>query len=177
MLTGNKITLRGPRVEDGDILYELSADLDSWEQRRADPPRPLSRVEFDAKLAADQSSPDGVLFVIEAGGAVVGRCAAFHIDRYARTAELGIALLAAERGKGYGTDALRVLVAFLFERWNLRRVHLMTLASNLAGQACYRKIGFVEEGRQREHAFVSGHYEDMILYGLLRSEWSAAPPG
>ena len=62
------------------------------------------------------------------------------------------------RGKGYGTDALRVLVRFAFERRNLRRVHLVTLASNAGGLACYRKVGFVEEGRRREHAWVRGGY-------------------
>ncbi|HKC28399.1 MAG TPA: GNAT family protein [Jatrophihabitans sp.] len=50
----------------------------------------------------------------------------------------------------------------------------LVLASNAAGIASYRKVGFVEEGRHREHCWVRGHYEDEIAMGLLRSEWEAA---
>ena len=107
------------------------------------------------------------------GSEVAGLCHLFHIDTFTRTAEVGISLGASARGKGYGTDALRVLVRFAFERRNLRRVHLITLASNAGGLACYRKVGFVEEGRRREHAWVRGAYEDEVLMGLLRSDWEA----
>ncbi len=63
-----------------------------------------------------------------------------------------------------------MLVEFAFTRLNLRRVHLTTLADNAGALASYRKVGFVEEGRRRESAWVRGRYVDEVVMGLLRSE-------
>lgn len=76
------------------------------------------------------------------------------------------------QGKGLGKDVLRVLLGYGFRCRNLHRVHLETLASNQAGLRCYRSVGFVEEGRLREAAWVEGGYEDMVLMSVLRPEWS-----
>jgi RimJ/RimL family protein N-acetyltransferase len=92
-------------------------------------------------------------------------------DGLARHASVGISLGLDAAGKGYGTDALRVLVDYAFTRRNLRRVHLIVVASNERAIASYRKVGFVEEGRRREHCWVRGAYVDEVLMGLLRSEW------
>ncbi|HZZ95753.1 MAG TPA: GNAT family protein [Jatrophihabitantaceae bacterium] len=172
MLSGELVTLRTTREADLDVLYEIASELATWEERGPEPPRPLSRPEFAERFTKSLTEPsDEARFAIEVGGEVIGRCDLFHFDAFSRNAELGISLRASARGKGYGTDALRVLVGFAFQRRNLRRVHLIALSSNVGGLACYRKVGFVEEGRRREHAWVRGGYEDEVLMGLLRSEW------
>jgi RimJ/RimL family protein N-acetyltransferase len=175
MLIGEKVSLRAPTEGDLDALYEIAAELGSWEERNTTPARPLPRPEFAEEFKKGLTTPDGdVRFVIVSGGsAVVGRCALFAIDQVARNGEVGIALHASARARGHGTDALRVLVRFGFDRRNLHRLHLSTLASNEAALACYRKVGFVEEGRRRESAWVRGEYQDEILMSLLRSEWLA----
>lgn len=117
------------------------------------------------------ASLDGAEFVIEADGDVIGRCGMFNEDPLARHAEVGIALAASTRGRGHGTDALRALVGFLFSARNLHRLHLETLAGNAAALASYRKVGFVEEGVLRRHAFVQGEYVDTVVMGLLCNEW------
>ena len=67
-----------------------------------------------------------------------------------------------------GTTALRRLVEFGFVRCNLRRIHLQAIASNTAALRSYEKAGFVVEGRLREHAWVRGAYEDIVLMATLR---------
>jgi hypothetical protein len=62
------------------------------------------------------------------------------------------------------------LVEFGFVRRNLRRIHLQAIASNTVAIRAYEKAGFVVEGRQRQHAWVRGSYEDIVLMGILRSE-------
>lgn len=172
MLTGEKVTLRAPGQDDLEALYEIAADLTTWEERTPNTPRPLPRPEFAERFTGSLTHPgDDVRFVVEAGGEPVGRCDLFAIQTLSRSGEVGIALRSGARGKGYGTDALRMLVQFAFERCNLRRVHLTALASNAAGLGCYRKVGFLEEGRQRESAWVRGEYQDEILMGLLRAQW------
>lgn len=174
MPTQPSIVLRARSADDADLHYEIASDLDTWEERSAESPHPVSRAEFDAKNARDDADPSGenVRFVIDADGAPVGFVSLFGVDRLALHAEVGISLLAAARGRGIGTAALEQVVEFAFVRCNLRRLHLEVIASNAAAIRSYEKAGFVVEGRQREHAWVRGRYEDIVRMGLLRSDWS-----
>ena len=157
--------------EDLPTLFELAAEFDNWEERTPAPPKPLARETFDERMAQNRDDPRHVDFVITAEDRIVGRCSLMHEDTLARNAEVGIGLVADVRGKGYGTDAMRVLAEFAFTRRNLHRLHLTVIASNTAAIASYRKVGFVEEGRRPEHCWVRGAYVDEILMGLLRSDW------
>ena len=174
MLLGSVVTLRTQTDSDADLLYRIASDLDTWEERGPLPPAPLTRAVFQQRLDGADSNA-GTSFVICVDERAVGRINLFDEDPLARTAEVGTALLPDARGKGYGATALRQLVEFAFDRRNLRRLHLAAIASNTAAIGCYRKVGFVEEGRRREHCWVRGHYEDEVIMGLLRDEWVRNP--
>ena len=161
------VLLRERREDDLDMLYRLFAELGTFEERNSRPPEPLTRAAFD-KRPNLEGDGESVKLVVEADGEAVGDIALFHVDRFARHAEAGISLLPEARGKGIGTAALQQLVEFAFVRQNLRRVHLQTLASNAGAIRAYEKAGFVVEGRLREHAWVRGRYEDIVLMGVLR---------
>ena len=108
--------------------------------------------------------------LLDVDGRAVGRAALFDFDTFARHAEAGISLVAEARGRGIGTAAITQLVEFGFVRRNLRRIHLQAIASNTAAIRAYEKAGFVTEGRRRQHAWVRGGYEDIVLMGILRAE-------
>lgn len=166
------VSLR-PRTEhDLDLLFAIAADLETWEERSPQAPRPLTRDRFDARVAttADQEGPTAVLsFVIAVDGAAVGSATLFDFDLFARHAEAGISLERNARGRGIGTAAIVQLVEFGFVRHNLRRIHLQAIASNIAAIRAYEKAGFTIEGRQLQHAWVRGTYEDIVRMGILRS--------
>lgn len=159
------------------MLFQLAADLSTWEERTPASPAPLTRDAFDARLARADADPSGknVRFVIDVDGEAVGSVSLFGFDELARHAEVGIAVVAESRGKGIGTAAISQIVEFAFVRCNLRRVHLQAIASNLGAIRAYERAGFVIEGRQREHAWVRGRYEDIVVMGLLRSDWRLRP--
>ena len=94
-----------------------------------------------------------------------------RVASFALLAEVGIALVPEARGRGIGTSAIAQVVEFAFVRRNLRRLHLQAIASNAGAIRAYEKAGFVIEGRRREHAWVRGAYEDIVLMGILRSDW------
>jgi RimJ/RimL family protein N-acetyltransferase len=73
--------------------------------------------------------------------------------------------------KGYGTDALRILLRFAFQELNRHRVSLDVVAGNARAQRAYEKVGFVVEGRTRGSDHRNGRRRDLIHMGLLRSEW------
>lgn len=167
------VSLRPRTRDDLDVLFSVAADLDTWEERNASPPAPGTREMFDAQLtrAAESQAPeDSVTFVVDVDGTVVGSALLFHFDPFARHAEAGISLVATARSRGIGTAAITQLVDFGFVRRNLRRIHLQAIASNTGAIRAYEKAGFVVEGRQRQHAWVRGAYEDVVLMGILRSE-------
>jgi RimJ/RimL family protein N-acetyltransferase len=167
------VSLRTRTDADLDVLFSIATDLETWEERNSRAPAPLTRQGFDARLAraAESDAPEEALtFVIDVGGVAVGSVSLFDIDSFARHAEAGINLVPDARGRGIGTAALTQLVEFGFVRRNLRRIHLQTIASNTGAIRAYEKAGFVVEGRQRQHAWVRGAYEDIVLMAILRSE-------
>ncbi|MEO7745100.1 MAG: GNAT family protein [Actinomycetota bacterium] len=167
------VSLRARTDADLDVLYEIAADLDTWEERNPQAPHPLTREAFQSRLvrAVDGvASGDSVSFVVDVDGVAVGGASLFDLDPFARHAVAGISLVPGARGRGIGTAAITELVEFGFVRCNLRRIHLQAIASNTGAIRAYEKAGFVIEGRQRQHAWVRGTYEDIVLMGILRPE-------
>lgn len=80
---------------------------------------------------------------------------------------------AADRGKGYGTDAVRVMLKYAFWEMNMHRVGLEVMSYNDAGKRSYEKVGFTPEGTLRQFVYRDGVYYDIELMSMLRSEWEA----
>lgn len=76
-------------------------------------------------------------------------------------------------GKGYGTDAMKVILRYAFQELNLRRVSLDTFEYNPRAIRSYEKAGFVHEGRARDFLYREGRRWDLIFMGILREEWLA----
>ncbi len=76
-------------------------------------------------------------------------------------------------GKGYGTDAMKVILRYAFQELNLRRVSLDTFEYNPRAIRSYEKAGFVHEGRVREFLYREGQRWDMLFMGVQREEWLA----
>jgi RimJ/RimL family protein N-acetyltransferase len=80
---------------------------------------------------------------------------------------------AADRRRGYGSDALALMLGFAFGELNFHRVSIWTGADNVPFLQLVSKAGFEEEARRREAAFHDGSYWDVVHMGLLRSKWEA----
>jgi RimJ/RimL family protein N-acetyltransferase len=169
VLTGDRVVLRPMRPGDVEPLWRTRLDPQTWAQTEERPlvPEPL---EAQHTRAAAPSTGGAATFAVDVDGSLAGRASLFGVDDLARTGEVGLLLLPEHRGQGLGQDVLRVLLRYAFRSRNLRRVHLQTLASNERALGAYRAVGFVEEGRLREHAWVEGAYEDVVLMAVLRAD-------
>jgi RimJ/RimL family protein N-acetyltransferase len=78
-------------------------------------------------------------------------------------------------GRGYGRDALTVLLDYAFRLRNMRRVTLSVNGTNERAIRAYQACGFVEEGRLRKHVWSAGEYIDLVYMGVFRDEWQARP--
>lgn len=83
---------------------------------------------------------------------------------------IGIALLAAERGRGHGTRAQRLLVTYLFDHTKTNRIEASTEVTNTAERRALAKVGLTQEGVLRGACFRAGAWRDMVLYAIVRSD-------
>jgi RimJ/RimL family protein N-acetyltransferase len=74
-------------------------------------------------------------------------------------------------GKGYGTDAMQLLLRFAFTELNLHRVSLSVFEYNLRGMKSYEKAGFHHEGRARQCILRDGKLYDMFYMGIMQRDW------
>ena len=80
----------------------------------------------------------------------------------------------ADRGKGYGADAMRVALRFIFDELDMERASLGVFADNLRAVRAYQRAGFVVEGRLREEVLRDGRRWDTMIMGVLRRDWTDA---
>ncbi len=105
-------------------------------------------------------------------GQIIGTTSLFNFNHIIRSAELGIMIYSPKNwGKGYGTDALRVLLNFGFNTLNLHKISLYTFEYNERAISAYKKVGFKEMGRLRDERFWNGKYYDAIYMEILEKEW------
>ncbi len=103
---------------------------------------------------------------------LIGSISLHNIDQLNRSAYIGIFIGGEEnRGKGYGAEAIRLILGYGFNTMNLHSINLTVHADNLAGIACYKKVGFREVGRLPEVLFFDGRYVDMLLMAILEDEF------
>jgi RimJ/RimL family protein N-acetyltransferase len=136
--------------------------------------RPVSKEQHEEWFEAQQRSRNSVIFGIRLveTNQLIGSCQLHTINHVHRKAELQIRLGDAyERGKGYGTEAVRLLLDFAFKDLNLRRVYLEVFSTNEAAIKVYEKVGFVREGVLRQAAYIDGEYLDILMMGILLEEY------
>jgi RimJ/RimL family protein N-acetyltransferase len=105
----------------------------------------------------------------------VGALDLHEIDMRNGSAGLGIVIGApSDTGQGYGSDALRAVLAFGFGELRLERIWVDVYDFNERARHVYERVGFVHEGTLRHGLFRGGRYHDVHRMAILRDEWSAA---
>ena len=130
------------------------------------------------------NAPDGENFVATSEGDVsfnagiwsqsefAGVAGFLPIDWAYRNVEIGYWLAENMQGRGLVTAAVRAMVTHAFRVWKLNRVQIRCAAGNIKSQAIPRRLGFAHEGTLRQAQLVHGVYHDLLVFGMLRGEWS-----
>lgn len=174
MATAHRVRLRDVTLADADLL-------DAWGTPEAQgefndfglPHRPAPReVLAEGPLRNDDN---GELIVeLVADRTAIGTVS-WHRVMNGPNAEsaawnMGIALIPEGRGRGYGSEAQRLLADYLFETTGANRVEASTDVDNLAEQRSLEKAGFQREGVQRGAQFRAGAYHDLVVYSRVRDD-------
>ncbi len=110
--------------------------------------------------------------VLREGDRLIGGTGLHQIDQRCRRASFGI--LIGDKGawgKGYGTEATRLMLGYAFGTLNLNRVWLHVYEYNERGIRSYEKVGFRREGVLRQDTYRDGRYWDTVAMAMLREDW------
>jgi RimJ/RimL family protein N-acetyltransferase len=152
-------------LHEQDVATRVRTDNRPWQPVAVDSPH--------SPFAVPEPSDALAVFAVEelASGELAGAALLWSIDSHNRSAHLGISILPGFRGRGLGTDVVRVLCEYGFALRNLRRLQVETLADNDAMIAAATRAGFRHEGTLRRAAWTYGQELDVVVYGLLSEEW------
>jgi RimJ/RimL family protein N-acetyltransferase len=169
VLEGRNVNLRVMEKEDLPLFAEWVNKPEFFGEYN--PLRQTSKAEIEKDY--DKSTLEQTGFIIEKkDGSKIGYICHFTLVHPAgRPLEIGYSLVPNERGKGYGTEAVEIMVDYLFLSKGIMRVQACTDARNLASQKALEKAGFKKEGTMRKYLFSRGELRDACLYSILREEW------
>jgi RimJ/RimL family protein N-acetyltransferase len=104
----------------------------------------------------------------------VGTTSLMEIDRVNRAASFGILIGEPDaRGRGYGTEAARLVLDYAFTAQGLHNVQLSVFEYNLAGLRAYQRAGFKEVGRRRQAHMMGGRLWDVVIMDCLATEFES----
>ncbi|MBY9009738.1 MAG: GNAT family N-acetyltransferase [Candidatus Lokiarchaeota archaeon] len=149
-----------PEITQYLIMYKpITRD---WEEEWFDVLKQKENEVHFSILLLDQVDPEKI----------IGNCAIHNINSKNRACSCGITIGEKEyQNKGYGTEAMEMLVEYCFNTLNMNRIELTVYEFNIRAYKSYQKVGFVEEGRKRQARYHNGKYHDEIIMAILREDW------
>jgi len=174
ILKGDQVTLRSITKEDAPQMFAALSDEESMKLTGTQATYTLEQVEaFCEKISTADDRADYAI-TINDDLTYVGEVVLNNIDWDNRNASFRIALGNQKHfGKGYGSEATKLIVAYGFENLKLHRIELEVYDFNPRAQHVYEKAGFVREGLRRDVLLWEGQYQSAIVMSILVHEYQA----
>jgi diamine N-acetyltransferase len=183
MYYGEKVNLRALEMEDLDSIMENWNNLEmrrflatAWPMSRN-----TEREWLERATTVDPWRDGKIILAIEDKKTreFLGTVSLFDISKQSQRAEFGIAIHNPNNfGKGYGTDATRVMLWVGFHILGLNSIFLLTLDENERAQCAYEKAGFKRVGTFRQATYIFGKFHDFEIMDVTRNDFLRVyPPG
>ena len=171
-LVGEKVYLSPISMDNAEYFVKWMNDFDVTDYigRTSQ----LLTLESEMQWLEGKTKENGYMMTIIdiSNDQIIGNIELSKINYVDRSAVLGIMIGEKEnRSKGYGTEAIGLLLDFAFNYLNLNSVSLSLLEVNERAKRCYEKVGFKEFGRKRKCKFLNGKYYDAIYMDILACEF------
>lgn len=175
VLRTERTVLRPFRPSDLDDRRRLGRDPEIMQMfgQAPDFAEPAAMSESEAHDWYEQvtTDPNPLLWAVEHEGRFVGTTGLHSLREGDQKAQLAIGLLDRRCwGRGLGAEVTREVVHYGFAEVGLHRIGLKVFAHNERAIRCYERCGFVEEGREREAAYVGGAWRDDVIMGILQRD-------
>jgi RimJ/RimL family protein N-acetyltransferase len=174
-LRGAKVLLRTLEREHCRQLWERYVPVEPLPTEPLNPGLSVEGADqWFEEMQAKQGREHVYLGIFTPDGELLGDVQLSNIDWRFRTAHLGGSIARSEeRGQGYGTDAALTLLRYGFDHLDLHRVTAVAAEYNTAAQHALEKLGFQQEGRERQVIYCAARRWDRLIYGLLCHEFKA----
>jgi len=163
LLKGKVVSLRKATKDDVSLVTQWWSDqqyMGDYQDVKV-----LSKEESEKIMLHDT-----IFFIIEKNHTAIGHIGGWMMGK---TMEIGYALVPNERAKSFGTEAIQLMVDYLFLTKDIVRIQVSTDTENIASRKALEKAGFTKEGTMRKLWYTRGKYRDHYLYSILREEWKA----
>jgi RimJ/RimL family protein N-acetyltransferase len=180
-LAGERVLLRRFQLADVAefVAYRSCAEVARFQSWDAPYPREEGERTIRQMMGEDPDTA-GEWFqfavALRPAGPLIGDCAARPHADDPRQCEIGFTIAPGYQGRGYATEAARLLVGYLFGRRGKHRITASCDPRNAASAAVLERLGMRREGHLRESTWATGEWTDDLLYGLLRHEWEPGRP-
>jgi len=175
ILSGPRVVLRAPVASDAEGRLALGNAPHIHRMFGAEPTSVRDLTPEAAQSWVDNLAAQQWAWVMTHNERLIGSVRLHTLNLADHRAHLAIGILdEGALGQGFGTEAMRLVAKFAFDGLSLHRLTLRVLAFNERAIAAYRKVGFIEEGRERETALIDGVWHDDVIMGLLAHEFESA---
>lgn len=170
-LSGKKINLRPISKNDVGKLLRWINDQEVTQYLSVYlPMHEIEEINWIENLSKRKSN-DIVLGIETVDAVLIGSVGLHGVDWKDRIGTLGISIGEKEYwGKGFGAEAISLIIDYAFKTLNLRKICLSVFAHNKRAIKCYKGYGFKVEGCRKRQIFKSGRYVDEILMAVFRDE-------
>lgn len=173
-LTGERVYLRP--LEKDDMCYIRTWFNDAEVRRLIGEVKPMNQVEADRYFDHICNDQDRIWFgiALRENDRLIGETGLLRIYYPWRTADLSIIIGDKNAwGRGYGTQAINLLLDYAFGALALHRIAIGVVGSNKRALAFYEKVGFQREGVQRDGYFIDHKFSDFVMMSILEDEYRA----
>lgn len=171
-LVGEKVYLSPINIEDAEKYTYWFSDFTSTDGMGNS--CKVKNIETSKEWFERNSKEDNYVFSIVnlENDELVGNCKFFDINNISRICSIGIVIgEEKDRNKGYGKEAIYLMLDYAFNYLNINNVMLQVKSFNERAIACYKGVGFKEIGRRRKSYFLNGKYYDDIYMDILAEEF------
>lgn len=173
-LQTERLILRPFKIEDASRVRELAGDKEVAKTTLGMPhPYPIeaaiSWIKSHPKLI-ENGDAYPLAMVLQEKEQLIGTMT-LSVDKQHNRGELGYWVGKDYWGNGYATEAARVIVNFGFETLGLNRIWAKAMSKNVASTMVMKKVGLKLEGTLKQHIYQSEVYEDVVVYGLIKTEY------
>ncbi|MBU5594429.1 GNAT family N-acetyltransferase [Amphibacillus sp. MSJ-3] len=165
-----KLRLRPVEKDDLAFIYQMQINPDVSNYWCEEPYTTMEKLTKSYETSQDNNFHRQ--FILMSGEERIGFLALYGIESRHRNAEFAIMIDPGQQGKGYATEATRLLVDYGFYQLNLHKLYLYVVKHNEKAIHIYQKVGFQTEGELKKHYFIDGQYYDGYIMGLLREDYS-----
>ncbi|HDX9652754.1 GNAT family N-acetyltransferase [Bacillus wiedmannii] len=171
-LESKRIYLRPLCQLDAPIILESTTDDEIRYMTGTKSTFSLEQIKTHIDHINNDSSRYDFAICLKSTEEMIGELSILDIDEENKRAVFRISMLSiALTGQGYGTEAITIVLKFVFEQLYLNRLQLEVFSHNLRGIRAYEKVGFVKEGTLRQSLFYNDTFSDEIIMAILKSDY------